>query len=100
MLRTLFVLAILAFGLRHAVRGPFYAMLLYLWLAYFRPESWLWNPGLIMALNLPFFVGIFCLMLTVVSGQLRMNGRIVVLILLILQTFLSTMTSPYAGYAW
>ena len=42
MLRSIFVIGIIVFGLSQALRSPFYGLLFYLWLAYFRPELWLW----------------------------------------------------------
>lgn len=42
MLRTLFVLAILVPGVFAAVASRFLALLVYLWLALFRPQEWLW----------------------------------------------------------
>ncbi|HXH23615.1 MAG TPA: putative O-glycosylation ligase, exosortase A system-associated [Vicinamibacterales bacterium] len=42
MLRTLFVLGIVVGGLPFAVYSPFYALLLYLWYALFRPEAFVW----------------------------------------------------------
>jgi putative inorganic carbon (HCO3(-)) transporter len=43
MLRTLFVTVIFLVGVYYAIRGPFYALLLYLWIAYFRPQEWVWG---------------------------------------------------------
>ena len=43
MLRNVFVALIILVGLAHSLKGPFYAVLLYLWVAYFRPDAWLWT---------------------------------------------------------
>lgn len=43
MLRTLFVLTIVAVGLFFALRSPFAAMLLYWWVGIFRPQEWVWH---------------------------------------------------------
>ncbi len=40
MLRTLFVLIVFFYGLYHSVKSPFHALLLYLWVAHFRPLEW------------------------------------------------------------
>src|SRR5579871_590881 len=40
MLRLIFVFAIIAVGTVYLTQGPFYALLFYLWNAYFRPEYW------------------------------------------------------------
>ena len=42
MLRTFFVLAILVPGLLVSRRDRYAALLLYLWLALFRPQDWVW----------------------------------------------------------
>ena len=43
MLRTVFVFIALAIGWGFAFQSPLYAASLYLWIAYFRPESWAWD---------------------------------------------------------
>lgn len=42
MLRSLLVLVGCLVGLYYAVKGPFNALLFYLWIAHFRPLSWAW----------------------------------------------------------
>jgi len=100
MLRTLLVLAVIAFGLRHAVRGPFYAMLFYLWYAYFRPEMWVWDSAFIESLNISLFVGIFALMWSLLSGQVTWNVRLSLMALLVFQSLISTLASDHTSYAW
>jgi probable O-glycosylation ligase (exosortase A-associated) len=46
MLRILFVVLIILLGVFYLFFGPFYALLFYLWNAYFRPEQWLWTDAL------------------------------------------------------
>ena len=65
MLRTIFVLAIVVAGGANALRGAFEALLFYLWIAYFRPESWMWSPALVQALNLSFNAGLYLLVRSV-----------------------------------
>jgi probable O-glycosylation ligase (exosortase A-associated) len=98
-LRTILVFLVLAFGLRHAVRGPFYALLLYLWVGYFRPEQWVWS-GPVQALNLSLFIGIFALFLAVFTAQLKFNSRLLIIGLLLAQAFLSTLASQYFDFSW
>jgi probable O-glycosylation ligase (exosortase A-associated) len=100
MLRLILVLAVIAFGLRHAVRGPFYAVLFYLWYAYFRPEMWVWDSSFIESLNLSLIIGIFALMWALVSGQVTLNVRLSLIALLVFQSLISTMASDYTSYAW
>ena len=45
MLRTIFVLGIAAIGFRYAMKSAFYSLLFYLWIAYFRPENWVWDKA-------------------------------------------------------
>jgi probable O-glycosylation ligase (exosortase A-associated) len=99
MLRTLFVLAIIAFGLRHVVRGPFYGVLLYLWVAYFRPEMWLWSDWL-HTINLSFYLGVFTLFWGVLSFQLRWDSRIALTLVLVLHSLISTLVSPYSQWSF
>jgi len=42
MLRDVLVLAVFVWGLYMSLRAPFYALMLYLWIAHFRPQSWAW----------------------------------------------------------
>lgn len=61
MLRTIFVAILSLIGVKYALQSTFGALMFYLWLAYFRPETWMWNPSFVLALNLSFFVGVFLL---------------------------------------
>jgi len=100
MLRTAFVLLIVAFGLRHALRGPFYALMFYLWVAYFRPETWVWS-GFVQDLPLSFFVGALVVVTGVVTGQaLRLSARGMLLVLFLIHSLISTLASPYIAYGW
>ena len=99
MLRTLFVLAIIAFGLRHAVRGPFYAVLFYCGWRISARSSWVWGGWLVQA-NLSFYIGVFALLWGVMSFQLRWDLRISLLVLLVFHSLGSTLASDYTTYAW
>jgi probable O-glycosylation ligase (exosortase A-associated) len=46
MFRTIVVLTMFAIGLFQALRGPFNSLLLYLWVAHFRPQWWAWEHWL------------------------------------------------------
>jgi hypothetical protein len=75
MLRNIFVLSIIAIGIFYAAQGPFYALLFYLWNAYFRPEYWVWST-LIGQLNLSLFIGLYLVAITALSvPNLRINLR-------------------------
>src|SRR6187431_1289632 len=100
MLRTFFVLGLVALGIRHALRGPFYAVLFYLWIAYFRPQEWVWG-GVVQDLNLSLIAGVYALVIGFGSGQaFKISGRLLLLLLFLLDTLLSTMASPYGYWAW
>src|SRR4029434_1188836 len=100
MLRALFVIAIIAIGLLYTLRGPFYGLLFYLWIAYFRPETWLWYD-FFSTLNLSLIVGVFVLAATLVSGRgIRLGTGSTLMILFLAQSFLSTMLSPAFEWAW
>jgi len=100
MLRSIFVLGLIALGVRHALRGPFYAVLFYLWVAYFRPQEWVWE-GAVRDLNLSLIVGVYAVLIGFGSGQaFKVSGRLLVLLLFMLDTLISTMASPYSAYAW
>ena len=58
MLRTLFVIGALTVGWTFALQSALYAACLYLWIAYFRPESWAWSD-IFTALNLSYFAGAY-----------------------------------------
>jgi probable O-glycosylation ligase (exosortase A-associated) len=95
-LRTVFVLVILAIGIRYSLRGPFQILLFYLWLAYFRPDEWLWFK---FTGGLSSLVGIVLIAATVLSGvRLRVSGAIL-FILLLAHSLLSTLVSPVESYA-
>lgn len=100
MLRALFVGIIILYGLYQSFRSPFYALLFYLWIAYFRPEFWLWSDW-VTQLNLSLIVGVFVLGSTLLSGRRwRLGLGPCLMILLLAQSFLSTMMSPAFYYSY
>jgi probable O-glycosylation ligase (exosortase A-associated) len=100
MLRTIFVLLLVAVGTWYAFQGAYFALLFYLWNAYFRPESWVWS-SLIGDLNLSFFIGIYLVAITLLSfQQFVFNGRVALLLLFFVQTVVSTVLSEYPHESW
>jgi hypothetical protein len=100
MLRTIFVLALVALGTWYALQGAYYALLFYLWNAYFRPESWVWST-LIGQLQLSYFIGIYLVAITLLSfQQFVFNGRVALLMLFSAQTLISTLLSEYPAESW
>jgi probable O-glycosylation ligase (exosortase A-associated) len=100
MLRMIFVSLIILFGAGASIFSPFYALLFYLWNAYFRPDDWTYG-GLIASLNLSFLIGTYLVLATAFSRpRLRVGVRIVLLALFFAQTLFSTMQSEHLAYSW
>jgi len=98
MLRLIFVFLIVVFGACASLFSPFYALLFYLWNAYFRPDDWTYG-GLVASLNLSFIIGAYLVLATTVSmPRVRVNLRVLLLALFFVQTVLSTWNSEY--YYW
>ena len=64
MLRSIFVLVLMVVGLYYALQAPFYALLVYLAYAYFRPEQWLWTN--IIPSNFSFVLGAYVILASLV----------------------------------
>lgn len=100
MLRTIFVLSITGLFVAHAFQGAIYSLLFYLWVAYFRPETWVWNDW-IASLNLSYFAAILTIIAAVLSpARWRINLRVGLLGLLLLHACISTALSNHGAWAW
>jgi putative inorganic carbon (hco3(-)) transporter len=100
MLRTLFVLILVAIGGYYAVQSPFYALLFYIGNAYFRPEDWVWT-NFVSTLKLSLLSGVLVVATTFLSRQRFVwNGRIAIVWLFLLHTLLSTIGSENLAYSW
>ncbi len=100
MFRTIFVAVIILYGLFQSFRSPFYALLFYLWIAYFRPEFWLWSDW-VTQLNLSLIVGVMVLGATVLSGRrLRFGVGPCLMLLFLVQSFASTMVSTAFAFSF
>jgi len=101
MLRSLFVFGIVSIGFWYAFQAPFYGMLLYLWLAYFRPEQWVWTE-LVAQLNLSLIAGWLLLARTFFSDEkLKLDGRSALLFVFAAHCLLSTAFSAHPEWvAW
>jgi probable O-glycosylation ligase (exosortase A-associated) len=101
MLRTLFVLAIIAAGLYYSTGGAFYVLLFYLWNAYFRPEQWVWSDIVgSMRLSLTIYIALVVTTLLSQKSKFVINGRVVLLMLFFAQTLLSAITANDQATAW
>lgn len=95
MLRDIAVSLVLIAGLIACVRGPFNALLLYVWVAYFRPEQWVWSSWVGQS-RLSIVVGTILILLTLVSltpERLRFTFDTALLALFFLQALLSMIFS-------
>jgi probable O-glycosylation ligase (exosortase A-associated) len=100
MMRTIFVLLIIAIGGINSLRGSFYALLFYLWIAYFRPESWIWSDFL-KTFSLSLIVGIYLLASFILRGErLKINGQVVLMALMLLHALGSTLLSDHSSLCW
>jgi putative inorganic carbon (hco3(-)) transporter len=100
MLRTFFVLLLITGGVYYSLQGPFYALLFYIWNAYFRPEEWLWT-NFVSNLRLSYFIGLYLVLTSLLSRQrFVLNGKIGLILLFLLHTFLCTWFSEHFTYSW
>ena len=95
MIRTILVVILIIIGIVASFYGSFNALIFYLWMAYFRPESWMWNNWL-AGYSLSFFVGIFLLISAFITGvKFRFTLFAGLLLLVAVQSFLSFSMSNY-----
>ena len=100
MFRSIFILCIITIGTYYSLQAPFYALLFYLWNAYFRPEIWLWDDFLQRA-NLSYIIGCYLIIATFLSRKkFILNSRILLISLFLVQTFISILVSSYYEYSW
>ena len=100
MLRTIFVFIIITVGVFYAAQGPFYALLFYLWNAYFRPEQWVWG-GAVSSLNLSVTIGIYLVATALLSARaFTMTARIGLLLAFFAQTLVSTLFAEHFAWSW
>jgi len=103
MLRALFVLSLTLAGACLALKGPFHALLYYIWNAYFRPEEWVWGDtrDLILALNASFWAGVLVVLSTVLGRtKFLFNPHIALLFMFAAHAALSAELSTYSEYSW
>jgi probable O-glycosylation ligase (exosortase A-associated) len=88
-IRTVIVIIALTIGWGYAIQGPLYAACLYLWIAYFRPESWAWS-GVFTTLNLSYIAGAYLVIRAILSGvAFRFDTRTTLLLLFLGHAFVS-----------
>jgi probable O-glycosylation ligase (exosortase A-associated) len=100
MLRMIFVSLIILLGVGASIFSPFYALLFYLWNAYFRPEDWTYG-GFIASLNLSFIIGIYLVLATAVSlPRIRLSTRVILLALFFIDSLICTIASEHPAWSW
>ncbi|MEO8256565.1 MAG: O-antigen ligase family protein [Acidobacteriota bacterium] len=102
MIRTLFVLSILVPGLLASFASGYWALMMYLWLALFRPQEWLSFD--ITSLRLSLLFGVLMLVRSAVSGILPnvTNPLTLGMILLVGSSVVTQLTAvqPDLGWVW
>ena len=99
MLRIIFVSTILIIGGILALQSAFNALLLYLWIAYFRPEDWVWTQFFYLVPT-SFAVGVYLLFRSAFSGvRFRFDFRVAVLAALLIVGTISTFTSDHFEFS-
>jgi probable O-glycosylation ligase (exosortase A-associated) len=95
MLRVGFIFSILFALMAYALRGPVEALVLYLWLAYFRPENWVWTP-FIRTLPLSLLAGLYLLVrLGLSPTRFRFDLRVALLFTFLAICIVSAAQSRY-----
>ena len=101
MLRLIVVSAIVVVGVWYSLRSPFYALLFYLWNAYFRPEFWLWDNEIFSSLNLSYSVGVLVVGAALLGRWKKpFNLHLGLILVFVAHAFVSTWLSAYEQYAF
>jgi putative inorganic carbon (hco3(-)) transporter len=99
-LRTIFVIAVLGIGWGFALQSPLYAACLYLWIAYFRPESWAWSD-IFATLNLSYIAGLYLVIRTFLSSiRPQLDWRSALLLMFLAQSLLSAAVGLNPAYSF
>jgi probable O-glycosylation ligase (exosortase A-associated) len=96
----MFVLGIVLAGVIASTQGPFYALLFYLWNAYFRPEYWVWND-FIFSLRLSLVIGLILLISSLSSlKDFQWTPRLTLVALFFAQATLSLVVSEFTAWSY
>jgi len=102
MLRSLLVLSVLVPGLVAAVASSYWALMMYLWYALFRPQDWLWID--INSLRLSLVIGVVMMVRSVTSGVFPnvTNPLTLGMALLVISSIVTNTTAvrPDIGWIW
>jgi probable O-glycosylation ligase (exosortase A-associated) len=95
-----FVGLLFAAGTVMAFGSPLYAMMLYLWIAYFRPDQWVWTASL-ATLDLSFYAGLLLLVRTTFSQvRFRVDLRSLLLLSFLAHAGVSIWLAVDPAYSW
>jgi probable O-glycosylation ligase (exosortase A-associated) len=95
----IFVLILIGVGTFYSVFGAFYALLFYLWNAYFRPDEWTYG-GYVQMMNLSYIIGTYLVIRTFFSmPDPKLNSRTGLIILFAMQCVISTATSEHPAWS-
>ncbi len=99
-MRLILVYACLLIGISASLRKPFWGLLFYLWLSYFRPEYWMWNGFWLRNWNITFIVGAYvALAAPFANTRFRFDTRSALIFLFLALDVISTVQSPYFSYS-
>jgi probable O-glycosylation ligase (exosortase A-associated) len=94
------VAVVLTVGWAYALQSTVYAACLYLWIAYFRPESWAWSD-IFASLNLSYIAGAYLVVRALMSGlSLRLDVRGTLILLFLIHSLLSTSLGITPNYSF
>jgi probable O-glycosylation ligase (exosortase A-associated) len=99
-IRSIIVVVACLFGWSFALQSALYSAAFYLWIAYFRPESWAWSD-IFSTLNLSYFAGAFLIIRTMVSGvAFRFDWRNGLLFAFLAHSLLSSAFGLYPDHSF
>jgi probable O-glycosylation ligase (exosortase A-associated) len=100
MLRMIFVILLILAGIFFSTQTAFYALLFYLWNAYFRPETWVYYE-VIRSLRLSLIIGIYVVLRTMLSmPRLKLNWQTGLIFLFFIQVLIGCFTSEAPDRSW
>src|SRR5436190_19450557 len=86
-------------GWGFALQSALYAACVYLWIAYFRPESWAWSD-IFSTLNLSYIAGAYLVVRVALSGAaFRLTARSGLLIVFLAHSLLASALGPDSAYS-
>ena len=101
MLRLTIILIGIGTGVVYSLKSPFYALIVYIVNAYFRPEDWVPGDDFIRSLRLSFLIGM-CVIFSILLRRQKLvwNGSVSLLCLFVTVALVSTVNSNYPEYCW